>query len=199
MNDRTIPSRHLLRRLLAAAACLACAACVQLLPKSQEQVAGQWQSFDEAKAAIDRIVPGKTRTAELAKSGFDPYANPNIQLLTYSDVVLRFPLGAGMVDARLDPGLRDCLLAAKVCTGYAISLRDIHHDRQGDFFMDVLGFKRVVQTHGWTFTALILLMDDRVVYTLYGGQPNVLEHEVTRRPLGPLQDASGSFTMHLAR
>ena len=31
------------------------------------------------------------------------------------------------------------------------------------------------------------MIDDMVVYTLYGGQPRIHEHEVTRNPLGPLQ------------
>ena len=53
---------------------------------------------------------------------------------------------------------------------------------------DFLNFRRETDVTGWTFNALVLLVEDRVVYTLYGGQPNVREHEVTRQPLGPLQD-----------
>ena len=34
---------------------------------------------------------------------------------------------------------------------------------------------------------LVIMVDDRVVFTVFGGQPRILEHEVIRNPLGPLQ------------
>ena len=40
---------------------------------------------------------------------------------------------------------------------------------------------------GWTFNALVIMVDDGVVFTVFGGQPRILEHEVIRNPLGPLQ------------
>lgn len=145
-----------------------------------------WASFDEARAAIERIVPGRTTTEELRAAGIDPYASANVQLLSYSDVMLRFPSSSGLEQP--DAGLRQCLRAGKGCTGYAISARGAKRDRTGTFWQDALGFKRVVEVTGWSFNALVLLVDDRVVYTLYGGQPKLHELEVTRQPLGPLQN-----------
>jgi hypothetical protein len=60
---------------------------------------------------------------------------------------------------------------------------------------DTLGFKRVVETTGWQFNALILLVGDRVVYTLYGGQPNLHKQEVTRQPLGPVQNIGDAVSI----
>jgi hypothetical protein len=93
----------------------------------------------------------------------------------------------------LDPGLRECLEAGKACTGYSIALNQQHKDRIGPFLLDLLNFKRVTKSTGWTFDALILMVGDDVVYVLYGGKPSISETEVNVSPLGPLQnwDASG--------
>lgn len=172
--------------LIAAAGLLA--GCAQLLPKSQTEVSSPWRSFDEAKSAIERIEPDKTTAGDLRALGIDPYTAPNIQLLSYSDILLRFPVSGTLAQERLDRGLRECLEAGKTCTGYAITARGTTRDRVGNFWQDALGFKRVVEISGWSFNALVLMVGDRVVYTLYGGQPMLREQEVTRKPLGPVQD-----------
>lgn len=123
----------------------------------------------------------------------DPYISPNVTLLSFSDVLLRFP-NAGNFE-QLDAGLRQCLRAGKSCTGYAIAAKDTKRDRVGDFWLDAFAFKRVVSVHGWSFNALVLLVDDRVVYTLYGGQPLVREQEVTRQPLGPVQNLGTALSL----
>jgi hypothetical protein len=45
----------------------------------------------------------------------------------------------------------------------------------------------VVDVHGWSFHALILAVDGRVVYVLHGGEPIIKEQETNKQPLGPLQ------------
>ena len=177
--------------LLLVAAGLLLAGCESLLPKAQIEVRSAWGSFAQARDAIEAIEPGRTTTSELRARGIDPYANPNIQLLTFSDIALRFPIN--MAHDRLDPGLRQCIEAGKACTGYSINVREVKRDRIGGFWQDTLGFKRTTQVTGWTFNALLLLVGDRVVYTLYGGQPQMDEMEVTRQPLGPVQDFGESL------
>jgi len=174
-------------RWAAALAFLFLSACADLLPKAHTEVTSPWRSFDEARGAIERIEPHRTTAADLSAQGLDP-SSPNVQLLTYSDIVLRFPIGSGIGVDHLDTGLRECLEAGKACRGYAISARDVRRERVGNYWQDAFGFKRVVDVSGWSFNALILLVSDRVVYTLYGGQPNLREQEVTRQPLGPLQE-----------
>ena len=171
---------------LVLAGALALAGCAQLLPKARSEVSSPWSSFEQARDTIERIVPGRSSAADLHALGLDPYANPNVQMLSFSDVLLRFP-NAGTLRT-LDDGLRQCLEAGRECTGLAINARDTRRDRVGNFWADALSFKRVVDVSGWSFNALVLLVDGRVVYTLYGGQPQLREQEVTRQPLGPLQE-----------
>lgn len=162
-------------------------ACAELLPKGQEQVMSPWHSFNDARDAIDRIVPDKTTVDELQAAGIDPYTSPNVQLLSFSDILLRFPMTGADLHDHLDAGLTRCLHAGKACTGYSITVHDTHRDRNGNFWVDTFGFKRVTDVTGWTFNGLILMVDGKVVYTLYSGQPQVREQEVTRQPLGPIQ------------
>jgi hypothetical protein len=163
------------------------AACSDLLPKNRTEVESRWHSYDEAHAMIERIVPYRTTLADLREMGIDPYANANVQVLTYSDIVLRFPLPGTLPMERLDPGLRECLEAGKRCQGFTVSVREIDRNRVGNFWLDILRFKRVTDTTGWTFSAVILAVNERVVYEIHGGQPVVRETEVSKQPLGPLQ------------
>ncbi len=183
------------RAILALAVAAALAGCVELLPQGQTTVKSPWRSYEEAKTAIDRIVPGRTTVAELNSAGIDPYNNANVQILSYSDILLRFPVAGLIAQEHLDSGLRTCLYAGKACTGYAIAIKETTHDRTGEFWSDTFRFKRVVDTVGWSFNALILIVDGRVVYTLYAGQPIIHEQEVTRQPLGPLQNWGDSIPL----
>lgn len=160
--------------------------CAELLPTTRVEVTSPWRSFDEARAAIEAIVPGRTTTAELRSAAIDPYSSANVQLLAYSDILLRFPVD-GLRDATLDAGLARCLDAGKACSGYEVTTAETRRDRVGAFLTDALAFRRVVDISGWKFNAIILVVDDRVVYTLYGGQPRLAAREVSVQPLGPAQ------------
>lgn len=174
-------------RLLALATAALLAGCAELLPKSQSEVRGLWRNYEEAQAALNRIVAYQTTAAELATFGIDPFRTENVRLLTFSDIALRFPLGGGFTLERLDRGLRECLEAGTRCTGYSIAVRQTHRDRVGNFWLDALNFRRTVDVRGWSFNALVLLVEGRVVYVLQGGEPSIRELEVTRQPLGPFQ------------
>jgi hypothetical protein len=176
--------RRVLTACLVASAALA-SGCAALLPESKAEVSSPWRSFVEAEAAILALERGNASVSELRARGIDPYTSPNIQLLTFSDIALRFPLHLSA--EQLDPGLRKCFTAGKACTGYWINVRETRRDRVGNFWQDAFGFKRQVQVTGWSFNALLLIVDDRVVYTLHGGQPSVREHEMAKQPLGPFQ------------
>lgn len=187
-------SRRLLSALLAATFLIA--GCARLLPKAQSEVHSPWGNFEEARTTFERIEPDRTTASDLRSRGIDPYTSDNVKLLSYSDILLKFPVANGWSRDSLDSGLRRCLEAGKHCIGYSIEVHDVKRDRVGGFWEDTLGFKRIVDVSGWTFNGLILLVDDRVVYTLYGGQPNVREKETSRQPLGPVQnlgDAAGSL------
>lgn len=169
------------------------AGCVALLPRGQTATQESWPDFESAQAAVERIVPHQSRRAEIAALGFDPYKNPTITILNYSDILQRFVVSGTMKREELDPGILECLKAGKACTGYAILVRSSIRKRTGGFWMDILNFRRVTDITGWTFNALILMVDDLVVYTLHGGQPRIHEQEVTRNPLGPVQESVPSL------
>jgi hypothetical protein len=181
-----------IRILLAIAAAGFVAACADLLPKAKSEIDSPWRSFAQARAAIEAIEPGRAATEQLRAIGLDPVVGSNVQLLTYSDIALRFPVN--VAPDRLDPGLRQCLEAGKGCTGYYINVHEVRRDRVGGFWSDTLGFNRILDVSGWSFNALILTVNDRVVYTLHGGQPNLHEQEITRHPLGPLQTFGESIS-----
>ena len=65
-------------------------------------------------------------------------------------------------------------------------------ERKGSFWADFLNFQRRTETTGWRFTALVLLVNDLVVYRSWSGQPAIDEKEVTHNPLGPFQDIGPS-------
>src|ERR1700675_1816968 len=175
------------RRALIASALASLAACASWLPKSHTLTLVSWTSFDEAKAAIDKIVPYQSRRAELAAQGIDPVENPAITILNYSDVAQRFAVGAIVGADQLDRGIRECLIAGKSCTGYQIAARRSNRNRVGNFWLDCFNFESENDVSGWPFRATILFVDDLAVYTIYGAQPLIHEQEIVRNPLGPFQ------------
>jgi len=163
------------------------AGCAALLPRAEFATQETWKDYESAKAAIEKIVPLESRRADLTSAGIDPRTNAAISILSFSDVVQRFAVGSAIRQEELDEGIRRCLTAGKTCTGYAINVKRTSRKRIGNFWLDSLNFYRETDVTGWSFNALVLFVDDTVVYTLHGGQPRVHEREATRNPLGPLQ------------
>lgn len=158
-----------------------------LLPDSSIKTDVQWQSFEEARQALESIVPYESRLEDLNARGFDPASNPAVTVLSFSDILLRFNAGTAMRYEDYDRGIRDCLAASKSCIGYSLQIRRVKRERVGNFWLDSLNFVRQIDTTGFSFNALILLVDGTVVYRLYGGQPKIQEKERNVNPLGPLQ------------
>jgi hypothetical protein len=161
--------------------------CTALLPRSKEVTASPWQTYREAQATFDRIIPGKTTAEDLKELSLDPETMPNIAILNYSDVLRRFMLNQSVTLSDLDRGVQECIMAKTVCRGYEINQRLVKKHRNGSFWLDFLGFKRETHTEGWRFNALVLLKDGLVVYKLTGGQPVIQESEHNQNPLGPMQ------------
>jgi hypothetical protein len=163
------------------------AGCTSLLPRSKEHSpSSPWITYREAQAAFDQIVPGKTTLADLAELSLDPDKVPNIAILNYSDVLRRFMLNS-LTLADLDHGVQECVMAKTVCRGLEINQRLVSKQRNGSFWLDLLGFRRETQTQGWRFSGLVLLKDGVVVYKLTGGQPVIHDSEESANPLGPVQ------------
>lgn len=167
-------------------ALLALAGCSSLLPRSDLATQESWASFEEAREAIERIVPHQSSRADLKLARIDPYVNPAVTILSFSEVAQRF--GTALKPEELEPGIRECLTSGRACSGYSIVVKKTERRRAGNFWLDFLSFRREVDVTGWTFNALILLVGDTVAYTLHSGQPRFHEREVSRNPLGPLQN-----------
>lgn len=163
------------------------AGCQSLLPKASDSTEVPWKTFEEAREAVEAIEPYRSSKSALISDGFNPYHNPSVTILSYPEIVQRFSAGNALRRDEYDQGIRSCLVAGKACSGYAIAVKRVKHDRIGNFWLDMLGFVRRTNTTGWSFNALILFVDDEVVYTTYSGQPKMDEMQVRRNPLGPLQ------------
>lgn len=161
--------------------------CASLLPESHTNTTS-FQSFDEARAAVEALVPMKSDRQALEANGFNPAKHPNTVLLTHADVARRFLPSALLRREDLDPGIWVCLEARDACRGLEIIGVKIDKVRTGNFFLDFLNFERNNHTSGWRFNAVVLLVNDLVVYRTWGGQPEINERENTRNPLGPFQD-----------
>lgn len=167
-------------------------ACSSMLPKAHTE-SSTFQSFDEARAAIEALVPMKSDRITLKDNGFNPVTHPNTTILTHADVVRRFVPSALLKREDLDPGILVCVEARSACSGLEIIGARIAKDRTGNFLADFSNFRRRTETSGWRFNALILFVNDLVVYRSWGGQPSVSEIEITTNPLGPLQDVGPSM------
>lgn len=158
-----------------------------MLPRARSE-SSPFKTFEEARDAIDALVPMKSDVAALTKMGIDPVKQPNTVILTQADIVRRFVPSALIKRDDLDPGVLACLDARDACRGWEIAASRILKARTGNFLADFTNFSRRSETTGWRFNALVLLVNDVVVYRAWGGQPRVNEIEVTTNPLGPLQE-----------
>jgi hypothetical protein len=177
--------------LAAVLAALASAGCSTLLPTSKKEVVSDWRSYDEAVRSLAAFEPYKATRNDLNRQGLDPRSNPAIIVLHFGDVLQRFTAAALIKPDDVDRGIRDCLQVGKKCNAYAIAVKKINRDRVGNFWVDSLNFRRETVTTGWNVEALLVFVDDLLVYQLVGGQPTINEVEQVRNPLGPLQGWGG--------
>lgn len=174
-------------RLVAVVVGLVSSSCSTLLPTAKREVVSDWNSYENAVKSLAAIEPYKATRADVHNEGLDPRRNPAITVMHFGDVLQRFAAGALIKPEDVDRGIRDCLHAGKQCSGYAISVKKVDRNRVGNFWLDSFNFKRETVTTGWSVDALLVFVDDLLVYELIGGQPTINEYEVQRNPLGPLQ------------
>jgi hypothetical protein len=153
---------------------------------------GPWQNYHEAHQAFNKIVPYQTTLEDLKALMLDHTSNPNITILNYSDVIRRFIPSPSVSADELAPGVRECIRAHAACNGYEIVQQASARKRYGNFWPDFLNFKRKVEVTGWSFSGVILIKDDVVIYSLAGGQPAIYSLEENNNPLGPFQGSGES-------
>ena len=181
-----MPSHLAVRLVFVLVAALA-GGCKALLPKAKTETAAPFKTFEEGKRTYDSIELGRTTLSELKLLGFDPYANPNVTVLHYSDVLNKYAANATR-DEYLEPGIRECLRTQSKCSAYSIEHRLVNRDRVGNFFLDLINFERRTEITGWKFAAIVVVVDDRVVHKAWSGVPAISEVEESLNPLGPLQE-----------
>ncbi|MFY7907412.1 MAG: hypothetical protein ACOVO0_14860 [Burkholderiaceae bacterium] len=162
-------------------------ACTTLLPTSKTEVASSWGSYNDAVASLAMFAPYQATRQDVHRHGLDPHANPVVTVLHFADVLKRFSPAMLIKPDEVDRGIAHCLRAGKQCSGYAISVQKLHRSRVGNFWLDSLNFKRETVTTGWNVEALLVFVDDQLVYELMGGQPTIQSIEISRNPLGPFQ------------
>lgn len=170
------------------------AGCSTLLPSAKAITESPWHTYADAKGSFDRIEVGKTTEAELKTLGFDTQASPNLKILSYLDVaatVQSIPI------QELDPGLQACLRARAACRAYVFEPNRIFSVRKGNFWLDILNFRRKTQETGWRFKALIVFVNSHVAYKLSSGEPQIDHLQDQRNPLGPLQDPANFFFRYI--
>ena len=158
--------------------------CSFLLPSGKAIVQSSWQDYADAKKAFDSITIGKTTVEDLKPLGFDVQASPNVKILNYLDI-------AAQVQAipiqELDPGLQACLRARADCRAYVFEPKRTYSKRIGNFWLDVLNFRRKTHETGWQFKALIVFVNHHVAYKLSSGEPQIDQFQDQINPLGPFQ------------
>jgi hypothetical protein len=173
--------------------------CSALLPKSDSGVKDRWDSFESARATFELIVPYKTSSNEMVRMGYDPFSNSIVTILTYADVIRRL-IPPTTIDAmKLNRGVVECVSAQELCQVYEIDLKQLHRRRSGNFWLDFMNFRRKTEVSGWRFNALVLLINDVVIYKLWSGQPVIFEVEEAVNPLGPFQGSGESVFRSLIR
>lgn len=165
----------------------ALSACSSLLPDAKQNTQTPWHTYADAQAMFEKIVPGKTRLAELKELGIDPVRTPNVAHLSHADLLRRL-LPVGAFDIRyLDPGLQDCVKSQNACFAYQIEQLSLDRKRYGNFWLDFFNFKRKINVSGWQFDAIVVIKGDIVVYKQWSGKPSVHQLEEESSPLGPFQ------------
>jgi hypothetical protein len=158
-----------------------------LLPSKEKESVG-FSSFDEAHHAYESILVGETNEKDLSAIGFDSVTASNMKVLTYTDIMAMFMSNPNISKNDVPPGVLKCLQAKAGCRAYQFASERIDDRRYGNFFVDLLNFRKRSHKTGWRFEVLVVIVDGTVEYAMYSGERNINIKEIRRNPLGPLQD-----------
>ncbi|MDE2402624.1 MAG: hypothetical protein KGL90_13260 [Burkholderiales bacterium] len=173
--------------------------CANLLPRGSSEVHSGFKSFEEARAALERIEPYHTTAAELRELGFDLQASANVRQIPYPEVITLLAPNPSIPLPMLDTGVRDCIEARQACRAYQFSMGRQARRREGAFLPDFLNFRRTTEITGWRFQGLVVMRDGVVLLRSYGGEPQIKQTEYQSNPLGPLQPAGEATGALLTR
>lgn len=167
--------------------------CSSMLPSSKQEDSNHWHSFEDVKKSYDLIIPYDTDMDTVRKLGFDPFKTPNTQILNYSQVIRAVLPSPIQEQTTIPKGIIDCMKTQEGCVGYLVEPSRVKRERVGNFMLDFMNFKRDTRTFGWKFSALIVVIENKVVYKQWSGSPRIDQNELRHNPLGPLQGVGESY------
>jgi hypothetical protein len=182
-----------LTRFLCAGLLMSLLGCSSLLPNESKSTQTGWSTYEQAELEFARLQPNETTLGQLKAIGFDPVSTPNIALLSHTDLLRRLEAVAVFEGAALDPAIKLCVAARQKCYAYHLQQTLLKRNRVGNFWLDILNFKRTTDITGWQFDALIIISNELVVYKTWSGKRNIHEVEQSHHPLGPLQGIGSSI------
>lgn len=163
--------------------------CTSLLPRGSSVTPSPFQTFEQARAAVERLAPFRTRETELAALGFDPREGKNVTQIAYPEIVARLAPHSGVPIDHLDAGIRACIEARAGCRAYLFRFDQVSRKREGGFWVDFLNIRRVTHTTGWWFETLVVVSEGVVLFRNYSGEAHMDKLERQTNPLVPLQSA----------
>jgi len=165
--------------------------CGSMLPTKSTVTHTQWTEYRQLDSLIGGIRAGQTLD-DIRALGVDVTKTENVEVLTHLDVAKRFGL-MGLKDdsLKVPQGVLNMVNAAEKGRGYELKVTNTLEEREGSFWKDFLQFKKVTRTTGWKFSALIITVDNKIVYVLHKGNPNINSVVVEKNPLGPFQSLNG--------
>ena len=171
--------------------------CSSFLPSKTVDTQTQWASYQEVESMVKAIRRGHT-LEDVKKLGLDVNKTPNIQSLTYLDIAKRFGL-IGFRDqiVAVPDGVKKMMFAAERGRGYELNVEATRSQRIGNFWTDFLQFRKNTHTTGWKFSVLLIVVNNRVEYVLYKGNPNIDKLEKEKNPIGPFQKINGYILVDL--
>ena len=171
--------------------------CKALMPRRSIDTQLQWPSYEQVESVIKSIKRGHT-LEDVKKLGLDVNNTPNVQSLTYLDIAKRFGL-IGLRDeiVTVPDGVKMLMEAAEKGRGYVLNVQSTQEDRVGNFWADFLQFRKSTHTTGWELSVMLIVVDNKIEYVLYKGNPNIDKLEKEKSPLGPFQKISGYILVDL--
>ena len=173
---------------------LVLAGCAGILPRESTVSPSQFQTYEQMSASYSGIQLGITRLNELPALGFGTQTTPNIEVLSYSQIINRFLPAEGMTLQQAPAPVRACIKAQFRCSAYVFRFQHSTRKRTGGVVPDILGIERNTVSSGWSAEVVLLLEDDVVVYKMISARPFIQERTDKSKPLGPLQDLDGNIS-----
>jgi len=167
---------------------LVLAGCGGVLPHESDADSTKFLTYDQVSSSYAGIQLGKTRLGELPGLGFDTRLTPNIEVLSYSEIVDRFLPSETISEQTAPSPVRRCIEAQYRCSAYVFHLTHSHTQHSGNVVPDLLGTERDTVNSGWSAEVVLLVQDDLVVYKVISGRPYAQDLQNETQPLGPLQD-----------